>query len=142
MQSFLYPCLWFNGNAKEAAEFYCRIFPNSTITTDTPMVVIFTLNGQKYMGLNGGPRFTFTESVSFVISCANQQEVDHYWNALTADGGEESRCCWLKDKFGLSWQVVPTQLEQLMSGDPQKSKRVMEALMQMSKPLIAELENA
>lgn len=142
MQPLIHPCLWFNGNAREAAEFYCRIFPNSKITIDTPMVVNFELAGQKYMGLNGGPLFPFTESVSFVINCANQQEVDYYWNALTANGGEESRCCWLKDKFGLSWQVVPRQLEQWMSGDPQKAKRVMEALMQMSKPLIAELENA
>lgn len=128
----MYPCLWFNGQAKAAAEFYCTIFPNSKITNASPMVVNFELNGKYFMGLNGGPNFKFNEAVSFVISCENQQEIDHYWNSLIADGGEESQCGWLKDKFGLSWQVVPSILGQLMS-HPEKGQKVMQAFLKMKK---------
>lgn len=98
----LYPCLWFNGQAREAANFYCAIFPDSGIISDTGMVVNFELNGQLYMGLNGGDKFKFTEAVSFVISCETQEEIDHYWYKLIADGGSEEYCGWCKDKFGLS----------------------------------------
>ncbi len=141
MKNELYPCLWFDGQAKSAAEFYCTIFPNSKITSDTPMVVIFELNGKKFMGLNGGPHFKFNEAVSFVISCEDQQEIDHYWYSLIADGGQESQCGWLKDKFGLSWQVVPTILGALMS-DPEKGQRVVQAFMKMKKFDIEALKNA
>ena len=110
----VYPCLWYDGNAGEAARFYCSIFKNSKITMESPMVVNFEIDGRKFMGLNGGPQFKFNEYVSFVIDCANQEEVDFYWNALCADGGEESMCGWLKDKFGMSWQVVPIIIEDLM----------------------------
>lgn len=139
----LYPCLWYDGKATEAARYYCSIFKNSKITVETPMVVNFELNGQKFMGLNGGPHFKFNEAVSFVIDCADQAEVDHYWNALTADGGEESMCGWLKDKYGMSWQVVPVMLGRLMSqGNAAKSNAMMQELMKMKKLDIAVLQAA
>ena len=139
----IYACLWYDGNAKEAAAFYCDVFKNSSITADTPMVVNFEINGRKFMGLNGGPHFKFNEAVSFVIDCADQAEVDHYWNNLTANGGEESMCGWLKDKFGMSWQVVPVVLGALMSrGDQEKAGAMMQALMKMKKPDIAMLQAA
>jgi predicted 3-demethylubiquinone-9 3-methyltransferase (glyoxalase superfamily) len=141
MKNEIYPCLWFNNQAKAAAEFYCTIFPNSKVTLETPMVVNFELNGKKFMGLNGGPHFKFNEAVSFVIPCENQQEIDHYWNKLIADGGQESQCGWLKDKFGLSWQVVPTILGELMS-HPEKGHRVAQAFMKMKKFDIETLKNA
>ncbi len=141
MKNNLYPCLWFNGNAKAAAEFYCSIFKNSKITTDTPLVVNFELDGKKFMGLNGGPKFTFNESVSLVVECANQTEIDYFWDSLTADGGMESRCGWLKDKFGLSWQIIPENIKELMS-DPNKGQRVMEALLKMNKLDMNVLQNA
>lgn len=137
----MYPCLWFDNQAKAAAEFYAAIFPNSKITHDSPMVVHFELNGFEFMGLNGGPKFQFNESVSFVIPCETQEEIDHYWYKLIADGGEESQCGWLKDKFGLSWQVVPTILGELMS-DPEKGHRVIQAFLKMNKFDIATLKNA
>ena len=140
MKNTMYPCLWFDGQAKAAADFYCSIFKNSKITADTPMVVNFELNGQKFMGLNGGPMFKFNEAVSFVINCDTQEEIDYFWNTLTA-GGEESQCGWLKDKFGVSWQVVPGMLGELMS-DPEKGQRVVAAFMKMKKFDIATLENA
>jgi len=127
----IYPCLWFDGPAKQAAEFYCSIFKNSKITTDTPMVVMFELNGRKVMGLNGGPRFKFTEAISFVVDCEDQEEIDYYWEKLTA-GGEESMCGWLKDKYGLWWQIVPKILGKLMS-DPERGQRVMQAFLKMKK---------
>ena len=133
-------CLWFNGQAKEAAEFYCSIFPNSKITADTPMVVTFELNGNRLMGLNGGPHFQFNEAISLVVDCETQEEVDHYWSKLSA-GGKEDRCGWLKDRYGVSWQVVPTILGKLMS-DPEKSERVMKAFMQMKKFDIEKLQQA
>jgi predicted 3-demethylubiquinone-9 3-methyltransferase (glyoxalase superfamily) len=137
----MYPCLWFDGQARAAAEFYCSIFPNSKIINDSGMVVNFELNGQFFMGLNGGPHFKFNEAVSFVIPCADQTEIDHYWNKLTADGGKEGNCGWCKDRFGLSWQVVPTILGQLMS-DPENGARVVQAFMKMKKFDIATLKNA
>lgn len=130
-------CLWFNGQAKDAAEFYCSVFKNACITSETPMVVTFELNGCRYMGLNGGPAFTFNEAISLVVECQTQQEIDYYWSKLS-DGGQESRCGWLKDRFGVSWQVVPAVLGQLMS-HPAKAERVMAALLQMKKPDIKKL---
>jgi len=123
MTNPVYPCLWFDGKAKEAAEFYCAIFENSRIVSDTDLVVMFELNGKRFMGLNGGPMFTFSEAVSFVVECETQQEIDYYWEKLT-DGGEESMCGWLKDKFGVSWQVFPAILNDLMA-DPEKAPKVM-----------------
>jgi len=152
------PFLWFDTQAEEAANFYVSLFPNSRITdvarypsdAQPPagppgrvMTVGFELNGQTYTALNGGPHFTFTEAVSFVVHCADQAEVDRYWDALTADGGRESQCGWLKDKYGLSWQVNPTVLgEMLADPDPKKSKAVMEAMLKMTKIDIATLERA
>ena len=141
MNNQLYPCLWFDGRAKEAAEFYCTIFPNSKISHDGGMVVNFELNGQPFMGLNGGKKFTFNEAVSFVIPCKDQGEIDHYWYKLIADGGSEGNCGWCKDKFGLSWQVVPTILGELMA-DQQKGQRVVQAFMSMKKFDIESLKNA
>jgi predicted 3-demethylubiquinone-9 3-methyltransferase (glyoxalase superfamily) len=131
MTNPIYPCLWFDGNAKAAAEYYCSIFKNSKIISENPIVVMFELNGNKFMGLNGGPKFNFTEAVSFVVNCDTQEEIDHYWNKLT-DEGEESMCGWLKDKYGVSWQIVPSILPQLM-GDPDKSAKVIEAFLKMKK---------
>lgn len=133
-------CLWFDGKAKEAAEFYCSVFENSKITSENPMMVTFELNGRKMMGLNGGPQFKFNEATSLVVNCENQEEIDYYWEKLT-EGGEESMCGWLKDKFGLSWQIVPSILGKLMS-DPEKGQRVMQAFLQMRKFDIQTLLNA
>ncbi|MBV8253315.1 MAG: VOC family protein [Chitinophaga sp.] len=141
MKTQVYPCLWFDGQARAAADFYCSIFPNSSIINDTGMVVNFELNGQFYMGLNGGDNFKFNEAVSFVIPCKDQAEIDHYWYKLTANGGAEGRCGWCKDKFGLSWQVVPTILNELMSS-PEKGQRVVQAFMQMRKFDIEALQQA
>ena len=141
MTKQVYPCLWFDGQAKAGADFYCSVFPNSKITEANPMVVTWELNGKKFMGLNGGPQFKFNEAVSFVISCEDQHEIDHYWDKLTSDGGKESNCGWLKDKFGVSWQVVPTILPKLMS-DPEKGQRVVQAFMKMKKFDIEKLKNA
>ena len=141
MNNQIYPCLWYDGNAKAAAEFYCSVFKNSKILDDTPMVVTFELNGNQVMGLNGGPHFKFSEAVSFVVNCQDQMEIDYYWEALTADGGEESMCGWLKDKFGFSWQIIPAILPQLIS-DPGKAKRVMQQVMGMKKLDIEKLKNA
>ncbi|MCW5912560.1 MAG: VOC family protein [Cyclobacteriaceae bacterium] len=127
----IYPCLWFNNNAQEAAGFYCSVFKTSKLVSTSPMVVIFELNGRRFMGLNGGSQFTFNESVSFVVECDTQAEIDHYWNELTK-GGSESMCGWLKDKYGVSWQVVPTILPQLME-DPDRAERVVQAFMKMKK---------
>lgn len=133
-------CMWFDGQAKEAAEFYCSIFKNARITADTPMVVTFELNGRKFMGLNGGPAFKFNEAMSLVVDCNTQEEIDHYWNKLS-EGGQESQCGWLKDKFGVSWQIVPVVLGQLMS-DPIKAERVTKTLLQMKKLEIEKLLQA
>ena len=136
----IYPCLWFDGQAKAAAEFYCSVFKNSKILNDSPMVVTFELNGTKFMGLNGGPQFKFNEAVSFVVNCEDQDEIDYYWEKLT-EGGAESMCGWLKDKFGVSWQIVPAILGKLMS-EPGKAERVVKAFMSMKKLDIETLKNA
>jgi predicted 3-demethylubiquinone-9 3-methyltransferase (glyoxalase superfamily) len=141
MEDQIYPCLWFDGQAREAADFYCSIFKNSEIKSDHGMVVIFELNGKKFMGLNAGPQFKFNEAVSFVIDCETQEQIDHYWNNLIAGGGEEGNCGWLKDKFGISWQVVPTMLPKLLS-DPDKANNVMAVYMKMKKFDIKTLEEA
>lgn len=136
----LQTCLWFDGKAQEAAAFYCSIFPNSSILHDSGMVVNFEINGQRFMGLNGGNQFKFNEAVSFVITCEDQQEIDRYWNELTSNGGEEGQCGWCKDQFGVSWQVVPAVLGKLMT-DPEKGQRVVAAFLKMKKFDIATLEN-
>ncbi len=134
-------CLWYDGKAKEAAEYYCSIFKDSKITSENPMVVTFEINGSKFMGLNGGPMFTFNEAISLVVYCDTQEEIDMYWNKLIANGGNESMCGWLKDKYGMSWQIVPAGLGKLMS-NPEKGSRVMQALMKMKKLDIKVLEEA
>lgn len=149
------PFLWFDGQAEQAARFYVSLFPDSRIErvtrspADTPsgpagsvLVVEFTLSGTRFVGLNGGPGFPFTEAVSFQINCRDQAEVDRLWSALS-EGGSEGRCGWLKDRWGLSWQVTPTRLFELLADpDPDRSRRAMEAMMQMGKLNIAELERA
>ena len=148
------PFLWFDNQAEEAMNFYVSIFKNSKTLSctrygdagpgpkGTVIVASFELDGQEFMALNGGPRFKFTEAVSFVVSCETQAEIDEMWAKLSA-GGEESQCGWLKDKFGLSWQVVPPILSKLMQDkDPQKSNRVMQAMLQMKKIDIATLQRA
>jgi predicted 3-demethylubiquinone-9 3-methyltransferase (glyoxalase superfamily) len=148
-------CLWFNGQAEAAANFYVSLFPNSKVgkiakypegtpgQPGTVMTVEFELDGAQFVGLNGGPEFKFSEAVSFQIDCKDQAEVDRYWNALLADGGEESVCGWLKDRFGVSWQVIPTVLPKLMGGpDKAKANRVTAAMMQMKKIDVAKLEEA
>jgi predicted 3-demethylubiquinone-9 3-methyltransferase (glyoxalase superfamily) len=150
----LVPCLWFDDQGQEAAEFYTSIFPGSRITNvsyygeagprpaGTVMTVDFELNGQELMALNGGPEFTFSEAISFQVMCESQEEVDDYWSKLSA-GGEEGPCGWLKDRFGLSWQIVPTRLTELLSDpDPDRAQRVMAAMLQMKKIEVPELEAA
>lgn len=142
------PFLWFNNNAEEAMKFYVSIFKDGKVLStmpgpgDTVMGVEFELNGQRFQGLNGGPQYTFTEAISFFVSVETQEEVDYLWEKLT-EGGEESQCGWLKDKFGLSWQIVPTALGKLL-GDPDRTKagRAMQAMMQMRKIEIADLQKA
>ena len=148
------PNLWFDTEAEEAADFYTSVFKDSRIVNKTHytegapreagmvMTVEWELNGQRFVGINGGPNFKFDEAVSFAIDCEDQDEVDYYWEKLIEGGGSESQCGWLKDKFGFSWQIVPTALGTLMSGDPQKANRVMQALLQMKKLDIATLEEA
>ena len=137
------PFLWFDTHAEEAAKFYCSLFKNSRILHVSPMVVSFELEGQQYMALNGGPRFKFTEAISFLINCNDQAEVDHFWYKLLADGGEESMCGWLKDKYGLWWQVIPTALGELMSSpDQARAQRVMQAMLKMRKIDVAKLQEA
>jgi predicted 3-demethylubiquinone-9 3-methyltransferase (glyoxalase superfamily) len=131
MRKQIYPCLWFDGQAKEAAEYYCSIFKNSRITDGNEMVVMFELNGEPFMGLNDGPKYKFTPATSFVVECDNQQEIDHYWEKLGKEGRYD-QCGWLDDKFGLSWQIVPSVLKNLMA-DPAEAPRVVQAFMKMSK---------
>ncbi len=148
------PFLWFDNQAEDAANFYVSLFKNSKIINvarygeagpgpkGTAMSVTFELAGQKFIALNGGPLFTFTEAVSFLINCETQHEVDELWEKLSA-GGKTSRCGWLKDKYGLSWQVIPTALGQMLQDkDPKKSQRVMQAMLQMDKIDIARLKKA
>lgn len=154
MSDRITPHFWFDGTAEEAAEFYTSIFPNSKIRDvkrfgagapmreGTVMLVSFELDGELFVALNGGPQYKPSEAVSFAITCDTQEEVDHYWNALT-DGGQEGPCGWLKDKYGFSWQVVPEALPRLLGGsDPDVSQRVMAAMLQMKKIEIDELERA
>lgn len=153
------PFLWYDNEAEDAAKFYCSIFKDSKIGKITRypeqaadrigrepgsvMTVEFTLNGMEFVALNGGPQFKFTEAVSFVVTCETQEEVDYYWEKLTADGGEPGPCSWLKDKFGLSWQVQPRLLIELLGdSDKAKAERVMNAMMAMNKIDIAALEKA
>ena len=144
------PFLWFNGTVDEAIAFYTSVFKNSEVKNimkgpdGKAFTGTFMLEGHEFMALNGGPQFTFTEAISFFVKCETQQEVDYYWESLTAGGGEESMCGWLKDKFGLSWQIIPDMLGELLwgGGDQQKSDRVMQAMMQMKKLDIAKLKEA
>jgi predicted 3-demethylubiquinone-9 3-methyltransferase (glyoxalase superfamily) len=142
------PYLWFDNQAEQAMTFYATVFPSTkqisvTRIGDQVMMAEFEIEGQKFMALNGGPAYKFNEAVSFFVSCKTQQEIDTLWEKLSADGGEPGRCGWLKDKFGLSWQIVPAALGKLMSsGDPAKSQRVGAALMSMNKLEIAGLQKA
>ncbi|WP_258098228.1 VOC family protein [Marinoscillum pacificum] len=143
LQTPIIPCLWFDNQAKEAAEFYCSIFPNSKITSSSPLIASFELDGNSFVALNGGPKFKFSEAISFQILCDDQQEVDFYWNAFTQNGGEESMCSWCKDKYGLSWQVIPKRFLELMSsGNSFQVQRVTETMLKMKKLIIADLEAA
>ena len=134
------PCLWFDNQVEEAVLLYTSIFKDSKILSENPQVVMFELNGTKFMGLNGGPKFKFTPATSFVIDCDSQAEIDHYWEKL-GDGGSYSQCGWLDDKYGVSWQIVPSILGSLMA-DPNKGPRVTEAFLKMSKFDIETLLNA
>ncbi len=143
------PFLWFDAQAEEAMNFYASLFKNSKVINVSrgpdgkAFSVAFELDGQEFLGLNAGPQFKFNEAVSMFVNCEDQSEVDHFWNALIADGGEESMCGWLKDKYGLSWQIIPKQLGELM-GDPdrEKSGRVMQAMLKMKKIIIEDLQQA
>ena len=149
------PCLWFNGQAEDAAEFYTRIFPDGRIDSvdrspgEVPggekgavMTVTFTINGTQFVGLNGGPDFSFTEAISFMVNCEDQAEVDRYWEALI-DGGEPGPCGWLKDRFGVSWQVIPQQLYETIGGsDRAGAERAMQAMLRMQKLDVAALQAA
>jgi len=148
------PMLWFDNQAEEAAAFYVSVFPNSRVirtarrpaaapgTPGDVMVVEFELDGKGYSALNGGPMFKFNEAVSLVVACKSQAEIDRYWDALTADGGAESRCGWLKDRFGLSWQIVPELIPQMMAEDPVRAGKAMAAVMTMRKLDLAAIEAA
>ena len=149
------PCLWFDGNAEQAVSFYTSIFKNSKVVSvtrcgeagpwpkETVLVMYFQLEGQDFIALNGGPQFKFNEAISLSVDCQTQQEVDELWEKLTADGGQPSQCSWLKDKFGVSWQIVPRILPQLLADkDPEKAKRAMQAMMQMGKIDIQRLKEA
>ena len=149
------PCLWFDTEAEEAAKFYCSIFPNSKITrishyTDVGprpkgmvLTVEFVLDGKPFMALNGGPDFKFTEAISISIECDTQEEIDRYWSALQAGGGKEIECGWLKDRYGLSWQVSPKKMAEIITGpDPAKADRAMRAMLKMKKIVLADIEAA
>jgi predicted 3-demethylubiquinone-9 3-methyltransferase (glyoxalase superfamily) len=154
MQQKIVPNLWFDTEAEEAADFYTSVFKNSRVVNvtryteagpreaGTVMAVEFELDGQRFVGINGGPQFTFDEAVSFQITCKDQDEVDYYWERLT-EGGEESQCGWLKDRYGLSWQVVPTGMDEVFADpDPERARRAMEAMLGMRKLDIAALRSA
>ena len=143
------PFLWFDTQAEEAMNLYTSVFKNSKVLSVTPgpngiaQAVNFELEGQEFIGLNAGPEFKFNEAVSFFVSCNNQTEVDELWEKLTAEGGEEGRCGWLKDKYGLSWQIIPTALTELMSDpDPEKAGRVVQAMLKMNKIDVPTLQQA
>ncbi|GAA2662682.1 MULTISPECIES: VOC family protein [Nonomuraea] len=134
--------LWFDNQAEEAANHYVSIFPNSRVVEVTPMIVTFEIEGQRFIALNGGPQFTFTEAISLYVDCDTQEEVDELWAKLV-EGGEESQCGWLKDKYGLSWQIIPKALPKLLSDpDPARAERAMQAMLKMSKINVKELEEA
>jgi predicted 3-demethylubiquinone-9 3-methyltransferase (glyoxalase superfamily) len=149
------PSLWFDTESEEAAAFYVSVFPSSRVLgvtrypEDAPreagmvMTVEFELDGQRFVGINGGPQFTFDEAISLQIDCADQEEVDRYWSLLSADGGSEGPCGWLKDKFGVSWQVVPTGMDEVFNDDdPERARRAMAAMLKMGKIDVAELRRA
>lgn len=148
------PFLWFNDNAEEAVNFYISVFKNSKIKSITRwgdagpgpkgsvLTIDFELNGNSFVALNGGPQFTFTEAISFTVDAPTQQDIDYYWEKLTAGGGQESMCGWLKDKFGLSWQIVPPALPEMINKGNKRSDKVMEAMMKMRKLDIATLQAA
>jgi predicted 3-demethylubiquinone-9 3-methyltransferase (glyoxalase superfamily) len=163
MAQKIVPYLWFDKEAEQAASLYVDLFKSRPGTpageskvfevsryTDagpgepgTAMVVSFELDGEEFTALNGGPQFNFTEAISFLVRCESQEEVDYFWNALTADGGEESQCGWLKDRFGLSWQIIPNRLMELLADpDPGRAQRSMQAMLQMRRIDVAELERA
>lgn len=157
MESKYRPCIWFNGNAQEAAEYYAEVFPETSVgKTDyypegqpdfnkhmegNVLTVLFTLGNQEYIFLNGGPEFPHSENFSIEVMCEDQAEVDHFWNRLVGDGGQESACGWCKDKFGFSWQIVPKRFYELMA-DPAAEKAVMDAMYGMQKLIVADLEAA
>jgi predicted 3-demethylubiquinone-9 3-methyltransferase (glyoxalase superfamily) len=143
------PCLWFDDLIEDAVNFYVSVFKDGKILNMSRypdgriLTANFVILGEEFQALNGGPDFKFTEAVSFSVSCKDQAEVDYYWNALTADGGEESQCAWLKDKFGLSWQIVPEALPRLLSGSNKAgANRAMQAMLGMKKIIVADLEKA
>jgi predicted 3-demethylubiquinone-9 3-methyltransferase (glyoxalase superfamily) len=154
MPNKIIPSLWFDTESEEAAAFYVSVFPSSRVVGVTRypegapraagmvMTVEFELDGQRFIGINGGPEFTFSEAISFQIECADQEEVDRYWSVLS-DGGSEGPCGWLKDKFGVSWQVVPTGMDEMLGGgDPERAQRAMAAMLKMGKIDVAELQRA
>ena len=143
------PFLWFDTQAEDAMNFYASIFKNSKVgnvsrgADGKAFSVSFQLEGQEFMGMNAGPHHKFNEAISLFVNCQTQEEVDELWNKLTADGGEESQCGWLKDKYGLSWQIIPSALGELMGDkDPEKAQRVMQAMLKMKKIIIADLKQA
>ena len=143
------PFLWFDTQAEEAMNFYVSVFKNAKVNNVSrgpdgkAFIVAFELDGQEFMALNAGPHHKFNEAISMYVDCQDQAEVDYFWNKLTADGGEESMCGWLKDKYGLSWQIVPKQLGELMGNpDPAKSQRVTDAMLKMQKIIVSDLQKA
>lgn len=136
----IFPCLWFESNAKQAVDFYCSIFKHAKILSENPMVAIFELNETKFMAMNGGPEYQFSPANSYVITCDTQEEIDHYWEKLS-EGGKPGKCGWLTDQFGVSWQIVPKILGELMN-NPEKAPKAMYAFMQMSKFDIEKLLDA
>jgi len=147
-------CLWFDNQGEAAANFYCSVFKNSKVKDiarygdagpgpeGAVMVVIFELDGREFMALNGGPLFKFSEAISLVVHCEDQAEIDYFWEKFTADGGQESQCGWLKDKFGLSWQIVPSNIGELLTGDQERANRVMTAVMTMKKLDLQKMQDA
>jgi len=137
------PFFWFDNTMEEAVSFYTSLLPDSKIISLNPMSATFTLCGVEFMGLNGGPMFKFTEALSLFVKCADQAEVDRYWNAFLENGATEAQCGWLKDKYGLSWQIIPDALGRYMSDpDRQKANRVMQAMLKMKKIIVADLDSA
>jgi predicted 3-demethylubiquinone-9 3-methyltransferase (glyoxalase superfamily) len=155
MEHRIIPNLWFDREAEEAADFYCSIFKNSRIVSvarypesgpreaGMVMVVEFELDGERFVAINGGPEFKFDEAVSFQVNCDSQEEIDYYWQSLTADGGKPGQCGWLTDKYGLAWQVTPTGMDQVFADpDPERANRAMQAMLRMQKIDMAELQAA